>query len=78
MLSEIHEWAKQKNFSFAFLFGRHEIYQSSGYIQCKNEIKIIDHLSNTTEIKRIESTHYYPLKNESWPESLIDIQGPKF
>ncbi len=36
LLSEIHSWAKDRGYSFAFLFGKTEIYQSSGYIQCNN------------------------------------------
>ncbi len=78
LLSEIHSWAKGRHYSFAFLFGKTEIYRSSGYIQCNNQFKCVDHYENIEEIRQIDDAHYYPLKNESWPESLIDIQGPKF
>ena len=78
MLSEIHSWAKGRGYSFAFLFGKTEIYQSSGYIQCKSQLRYLDHRKNIEEVKQIGSAYYCPLRNESWPKSLIDIQGPRF
>jgi predicted acetyltransferase len=78
MLSEVHTWARNRHYSFAFLFGKNEIYRSSGYIQCNNEFKFINHRNNIEEIKQIETAHYFSLGNKSWPTSLIDIQGPMF
>ncbi len=78
LLSEIHKWAKDKDYSFLFLFGKNEIYQSSGYIQCNNIFKFIDHWNKTEEIKQIDTAHYVSINHKSWPKSLIDIQGPMF
>lgn len=78
LLSEIHSWAKSQGYSFTFLYGKTEIYRSSGYIQCNNQLKYINHMENIEEIKQIDTAHYCPLKNESWPESLINTQGPIF
>jgi hypothetical protein len=82
VLAEIHRWAKEQqsgdNYSFSFLFGKNEIYKSSGYIKCKNEFRFTNRKNYVVETKQIETAHYFPLGNESWPESLIDIQGAQF
>ena len=78
VLAKIHNWAKNKHYSFAFLFGKNDIYRSSGYIQCNNEFKFYNHNKNIVETNKIKGAHYFPLGNKSWPESIIDIQGPQF
>lgn len=78
LLAEVHNWAKTKNYPFAFLFGKNEIYRSSGYIQCTNQFKYLNHIENTEEVKPIETARYHPLKNQPWPKSTIDLQGPVF
>jgi predicted acetyltransferase len=78
LLSEIHDWAKGKSYSFAFLFGDKKMYQSSGYIQCNNQFKYLNHHKDVVEVKQIDSALYYPLKDMPWPEFLVDIQGPMF
>jgi len=78
MLAEIHRWAKDRRYPFAFLFGRNEVYRSSGYLRCENELRVVNPLTNADEVKRTEKAHYSPLTSEPWPESLIDIQGPIF
>jgi len=78
MLTEIHDWARNKGYPFAFLFGRTEIYQSSGHIKSKNEFKYVNHRNNMEEVKQIDYALHALLQEEPWPESLIDIQGPRF
>ena len=71
-------WNSASTDSFIFLFGENEIYRSNGYIRCNNKFKFINYKKNVEEIKEIETAHYFPLGNESWPESIIDIQGTRF
>ena len=78
MMSEIHQWAQDRGYAFAFLFGRTEHYQSSGYIRCKNQFKFINYSNNTEEVKQIDKAHYVPLQDQPMPESVIDVQGPIF
>jgi predicted acetyltransferase len=78
LLSEVHAWAKNRGFAFTLLFGKIEIYQSSGYMPCANNFKLIDYKTNTEEIKPIENAQYLPLGDKPWPASLIDLQGMIF
>ena len=78
LLSEIQEWASGNGYDFGFLFGKNVIYRSSGYIHCDNDFTFINHRTGEKETKAIDTAHYLPLQNESWPESLIDMQGPMF
>ena len=47
-------------------------------VTIKSEVSGIIKKLNVEEIKEIETAHYFPLGNESWPESIIDIQGSRF
>ena len=78
LLSDVHTRAQADGFAFALLFGKTQIYRSSGYLPCTNEFKYITPQTQTEEIKKIDTAHYFPLTNTPWPASLINLRGPLF
>ena len=78
MLLEAHQWLKENKYPFALLFGEREIYSSSGYSAVKNEIRYFD--DKVEEWVQEINPHAMKnvLGNISWPQGLININGPTF
>lgn len=78
MLAVIHKWLQENDFSFAMLYGDADVYVSSGYSTIKNKIKFLDHVTKEWKIETSKDAMIAPLKNDKWPDGLIDINGPTF
>jgi len=73
MLVRIHEWLGQGEFTFSVLFGRPEVYGSSGYVQVGNLIHggaKEGWKQATAMVKEISAT--------PWPPGKVYLPGPMF
>lgn len=78
-----HRSLARKGFRFAALFGRPEIYSSSGYTVVEYPVRYEDPKRGEWRRERFndrsrECFMVASLTSTSWPEGEVDLQGPKF
>ena len=77
MLACVHDWLIRHDFDFAVLFGKPDVYLSSGYIEVNNLI----HDDVTAEGENCTSQSpamVRPLSDTPWPDGQVYLPGPKF
>jgi predicted acetyltransferase len=75
MLSSIHDWLAAHGFVFAVLFGKREVYQSSGYVVVEN---LYHGDPAQGERKLAASVMVKELSGKLWPETPVFLPGPAF
>lgn len=77
LLTAIHQWLAEHGFDFAVLFGRTELYSSSGYVRKENLVH--DEKSETGEaIRKKHPPMIKSLAGIPWPEDEVYLPGPGF
>ncbi|MBA4388417.1 MAG: GNAT family N-acetyltransferase [Verrucomicrobia bacterium] len=77
LLDAANEWLARNGFEFSVLFGRQEIYSSSGYAVKNNMYHNIK--NETGEVTRKNDTPMVkPLGAMPWPEGEVFLPGPNF
>ncbi|MGR5092134.1 GNAT family N-acetyltransferase [Vibrio maritimus] len=75
MLTEVHQWMEQQGMHFSVLFGRDEVYGSSGYIRVTNlNVLQEDPLAQPTPV----SAMVKPLHDYRWPSKPVLLPGLVF
>ncbi len=78
LLNTAHNYLFNINYDYSLLFGKVEIYSSSGYKRIKNKIKFFD-LEKQIWITVVhEDAMYKKINNTEWLEGIIDLKGPIF
>jgi len=72
MLDCVHGWLTEQRFDFAVLFGKPEIYSSSGYVQVANLVldDETDSDGGNAMVRQLTKT--------PWPTAPVHLTGPKF
>lgn len=83
LLTVAHSSLERKQFHFAALFGRPEVYRSSGYRLAENLVRYYDTVEKQWREAVFDGVHrgafmWRPLNRSDWPEGTIDLRGPKF
>ncbi|MFO8044146.1 MAG: GNAT family N-acetyltransferase [Alkalispirochaeta sp.] len=89
LLGVAHAALEEMGFEFAALFGKPEVYRSSGYLFADNPVYFLDDTDDTDDAedtwhtKRFDGREsgaflWRPLARSDWPQGTIDIRGPKF
>ena len=77
LLSAVHDWGVGHGFGFATLFGRPEIYASSGYRPCPEGVMVVD--GGPDPVFRPPGDFLIrPLASSTWPTGVVDLRGPVF
>ncbi len=78
LLREAHAFMAARGAAFAMLFGRAEVYRSSGYVPVDNPLRFFNHLTQAwrTEVK--QGAMARPLSDLAWPSGELDLGGPVF
>ena len=71
LLATIDDWLRADGVPFAVLFGRPEIYRSSGYTPITNPLRPRRFPFSRKAMVKV-------LADEAWPAGLIDLRGPGF
>jgi len=79
LLAAAHSWASARRFPFAMLFGRREVYESSGYVAVDNPIRRLQN-DGSWDLTPMKFAMARPLLDSAppWPDGLIDLRGPLF
>lgn len=78
MLSHVHDWLAEQDVPFSVLFGENAVYASSGYQSIKNPIRFYDAKQSCWKVELDDHGMFKEIGRQSWPEGIIDLQGPKF
>lgn len=77
MLREAHDWLAQHDFDFAVLFGRAEIYTSSGYFQVENLFCDPEEAQGGNQRTQINAM-VKEVAKVSWPDGEVYLPGLTF
>ncbi len=77
LLAAAHEWGIGAGFDFATLFGRREIYASSGYQTCSGGVMARDGGSEPV-LRPAGDFLIHRLGGLNWPSGDVDLRGPVF
>lgn len=77
MLEAAHQFGAENQFDFAVLFGRAELYASSGYLPIANTIRVTPKEGPAT-VSVHEEAMCRALVGTEWPQGPIDLRGPVF
>ncbi len=78
LMKEIQGWLGERPFEFAVLFGRTEVYASSGYRNVENPFRQIDPATGQRVVHPVANAMILPLCGRAWPTGEIDLRGPLF
>lgn len=79
VLDAAHRWGKKHGFEFSLLFfGEENVYKSSGYKLINNPIKYVDYKTNEEKVDTSPIIMVKALTEKTWPNGLIDLNGPTF
>lgn len=79
LVAAAHAWGRAEGFPYAMLFGRPEVYQSSGYLPIANPIRRFNAGRSEWETSPMDYAVVCPLHEPPpWPDGEIDIRGPLF
>ena len=77
LMQALDEWMASRGFHFAVLFGRREVYESSGYVQVQDLTH--DAVENGKPAGRKSVTAMVkPLGATPWPLGPVHLPGPTF
>lgn len=75
LLAVVHQWMEQRGMHFSVLFGRDEVYGSSGYVRVTNlNVLQEDPLAQPTPV----SAMVKPFKDFHWPSRTVLLPGLVF
>jgi hypothetical protein len=69
----VHEYCKVHEKTFCVLFGKPEIYSSSGYVNVENLWYGSEEAGWTHRIAMMRE-----MRSTSWPQEPVYLQGPNF
>lgn len=79
MLSELDEYAKNRDVDFIILISDlHDFYSSQGYVQITSTnswLRLHEHLSYDVAVEEIDDLYVKPLNGKQWPLGDIDWLG---
>ncbi|MCK8071188.1 GNAT family N-acetyltransferase [Vibrio sp. 1CM23M] len=79
MLSELDEYAKDRDVEFIILISDlHDFYSSQGYVQTPSTnswLRLHEHLSHGVAVEEIDDLYVKPLNGKQWPLGDIDWLG---
>jgi GNAT superfamily N-acetyltransferase len=78
MLGVAHADCAARGVKFAMLFGKQEVYGSSGYVQVLNPLHFYDAWKKEWTVQPVRYAMMKVLGDEPWPEGEIDLRGPVF
>jgi len=78
LLNVAHEATGARGVPFSMLFGKEEVYSSSGYVTVMNPLRFFDPYTNGWMVRPIRWAMMKPLGAIPWPEGEIDLRGPTF
>lgn len=78
LLDAMHHWMDAQGFDFALLFGKPEVYGSSGYRPVANPIRYFDVNQNAWIERTIPSAQVRARDGAAWPAGRIDLGCPMF
>jgi predicted N-acetyltransferase YhbS len=78
LMQRIQAWLIDHHFDFSVLFGRTEVYASSGYQNVNNLLRQIDPATEEEIVQPAENAMILPLGPRPWPAGEIDLRGPLF
>lgn len=78
LLDEVHAALRHNEYEFAMLFGRQEVYASSGYIAISNPLHYRDWETRQMKTEPYDGAMICPLTQRDWPKGVIDLKGPIF
>ena len=83
LLGVAHPSLERKGFHFGALFGRPEVYRSSGYRIARNVVRYYDDSREGWSEAVFDGANggafmWRPLTRADWPEGKVDLRGPKF
>ncbi len=73
MLEAIRDWMRERGFVFLILFGKTEVYGSSGYVRISNLVH-----GGDEEGWKPTNGMVLPLADIPWPEGEVRLPGPRF
>jgi hypothetical protein len=77
MLRVVHAWLQEQGYDFALLFGKPEVYRSSGYRPTDNLFLDLEDDSGQ-RARRLVAGMFRPLSDTPWPACEVFLPGPKF
>ena len=63
---------------FLMLFGKTNVYASSGYRQVDNPLRVYESVARAWKVQVISSAMIRSCGKRTWPEGEIDLRGPMF
>lgn len=76
ILDKVHEWDLSSDFQM--LFGKEEVYRSSGYRTVHNLLRYLDLKHNKWLTNPLAGMMIRPSAMTDWPAGMIDLRGPVF
>jgi len=77
MLAAVHAWLQAHDYPFAVLFGRPEVYRSSGYASVKN-VYCAEPERGARPVWKQTPAMIIPLTDRPWPRGKVYLPGLKF
>jgi predicted acetyltransferase len=78
LVSQAHAHFRDRALGFGVLFGRLEVYGSSGYGRVKAAVRKLNARTQTWSTEVDDDFLVCSLNGESWPEGEVDLRGPDF
>jgi GNAT superfamily N-acetyltransferase len=78
LMPRIQKWLTDRHFDFSILFGRTEVYASSGYKNVDNPLRQLDPATGQWIVQPVANAMILPLGLRPWPPGEIDLRGPLF
>ena len=78
VLSAANAAFAERGVQFSFLFGRPNVYGSSGYVPVMNPLRHYDTVSCEWFVRKLDFAMVKMLGATPWPEGEIDLRGPVF
>lgn len=78
LLEMIHTWLTQRGYVYSVLFGKPEVYGSSGYSQVNNMLNDSTDEKGITARKQISALIKELQSSNPWPKSMVYLPGLKF
>ena len=75
LLQQAESFLAQQGVPFAVLFGKREIYQSSGYRPVPNPIRYLNHETGLWVTAPHPDAMYKKVSDIDWPSGIIDLDG---
>lgn len=75
LLKQAHNWMAQQGYVYSVLFGRDEVYSSSGYERVTNLYLVGEEIPpRATSVSAMVT----PLTDKKWPHFKVELKGLAF